>query len=338
MTQINFSVRFRATIAVVLGLSLIFGQAFTQSETSSIELAGDIHAHDPSMIHAGKFYYIFATGDEGGLSEGSVQIRRSSDMWEWEFSGTLFETMPTWITKEIGPVPNLWAPDVSYANGKFLVYYAASHFGTNESVIGLATNTTLDPNNPNYKWVDEGLVLRSRPGTDNWNAIDPNRVVDAKGLAWLVFGSFWDGIKLRKLDAKTGKLSSQDRTLYPLASRNGGAIEAPSIVYHGGYYYLFVSFDTCCKGAESNYKIMLGRAKNITGPYLEKDGWPMLAGGGDLVLEGHDRVRGPGGQTVFEDQSVFRMIYHYYDAEVSGEIKFALGTLEWGQDGWPKLR
>ena len=113
MTQINFSVRFRATIAVVLGLSLIFGQPFTQSKNSSIEPTGDIHAHDPSMIHAGKFYYIFATGDEGGLSEGSVQIRRSSDMWEWEFSGTLFETMPTWITKEIGQVPNLWAPDVS---------------------------------------------------------------------------------------------------------------------------------------------------------------------------------------------------------------------------------
>ena len=341
MIQVNCSVQFRATIAVVLGLSLIFGQASTRSETPSIKPAiepvGDIHAHDPSMIHAGKFYYVFATGDEGGLSEGSVQIRRSSDMRNWEFSGTLFETMPTWITKEIGKVPNLWAPDVSYANGKYLVYYAASHFGTNESVIGLATNTTLDPNNPKYKWLDEGMVLRSRVGTDNWNAIDPNRIVDTKGQAWLAFGSYWDGIKMRRLDAKTGKPSSQDRRLYPLASRNGGAIEAPSILFHGGYYYLFVSFDTCCKGADSTYKIMIGRSREITGPYLEKDGWPMLAGGGNLLLEGHDRVRGPGGQTVFLDGKMSRIIYHYYDAEVRGEVKFALGTLEWNETGWPSL-
>ena len=331
-------VQARALFVLMLGLSLMLGTAFTQSKASSIEPTGDIRAHDPSMIKADGFYYVFATGDENDFSEGSIQIRRSSDMRHWEFSDMLFKSMPAWITKEIGKVPNLWAPDVSFANGKYLVYYAASHFGTNESVIGLATNVTLDPKNPKYKWVDEGLVLRSHPGMDNWNAIDPNRVVDAKGQGWLVFGSYWEGIKMRKLDAKTDKPSSQDRTLYSLASRNGGAIEAPSIIYHGGYYYLFVSFDTCCKGAESTYKIMMGRSKNITGPYLEKDGWPMRAGGGNLVLEGHGRVRGPGGQTVFEDRGTFRMIYHYYDAEVSGEVKFALATLVWGQDGWPSLR
>jgi arabinan endo-1,5-alpha-L-arabinosidase len=128
----------------VFALSMTLAGALTQSNGTTIEPTGDIRAHDPSMIKAGKFYYVFATGDEGGLSEGSVQIRRSSDMREWEFVGTLFDAMPAWITKEIGKVPNLWAPDVSFASGKYLVYYAASHFGTNESVIGLATNTTLE--------------------------------------------------------------------------------------------------------------------------------------------------------------------------------------------------
>lgn len=323
----------------VLGLCLMLEQGFTQAPArASSEPTGDIRAHDPSIIKAGGVYYVFSTGDEGGLNEGSLQIRSSKDMRVWDFSSTVFETLPKWITKEIGKVPNLWAPDVSYANGRYLVYYAASHFGTNESVIGLATNRTLDPKSPKYRWVDEGLVIRSRGGIDNWNAIDPNRVVDAQGQAWLAFGSYWDGIKMRRLDPKTGKLSSRDTTLYSLASRGGGAIEAPSIVHHGGYYHLFVSFDMCCRGADSTYKIMMGRSKKITGPYLDRDGVPMMKGGSSLLLEGHDRVRGPGGQTVYNDGGTFRMVHHYYDADVSGEIKFDIRTLSWTGDGWPRLQ
>jgi arabinan endo-1,5-alpha-L-arabinosidase len=341
-SRVRSSSTFKSWLMVgAIGLSLLIPSGFTQSKIALptlIEPTGDIHAHDPSMIKAGGVYYVFATGDEGGLNDGSLQIRKSSDMRDWSFVGTVFETTPKWITKEIGKVPNLWAPDISYANGRYVLYYAASHFGTNESVIGLATNATLDPKNPKYKWLDQGLVIRSRAGTDNWNAIDPNRVVDAQGRAWLSFGSYWDGIKMRLLDPKTGKLSSQDSSLYSLASRSGGAIEAPSIVSHGGFYYLFVSFDACCRGADSTYKIMIGRSKNITGPYLDRDGLPMQKGGGSLVLEGHDRVRGPGGQTVHNDDGTFRMIYHYYDGAVFGEIKFLIQTLSWTSDGWPSLR
>lgn len=329
------------SVVGALGLGLLASSGLTQSKPpipALIEPTGDIRAHDPSMIRAGGAYYVFSTGDEGGISEGSLQIRSSKDMRDWDFSSTVFEAIPKWIEKEIGKVPNLWAPDVSYADGKYLVYYAASHFGTNESVIGLATNATLDPKSPKYRWVDRGLVLRSRGGIDDWNAIDPNRVVDAQGRVWLAFGSYWDGIKLRRLDPKTGKLSSRDVTLYSLASRGGGAIEAPSLVYRKGYYYLFVSFDTCCRGAESTYKIMVGRSRAITGPYLDRAGVPMSQGGASLLLEGHDRVRGPGGQTVFDDGGAYRMVYHYYDRDVSGEVKFQIATLRWTSDGWPSLR
>ncbi len=326
--------RFKALVLTigVLGFGLTLENGVTQ-KTTKPELSGDIRAHDPSMIKAGNFYYVFATGDENGLGEGSVQIRRSSDMQNWEFVGTMFNALPTWIAKEIGKVPNLWAPDISYVGGKYLVYYAASHFGKNDSVIGLASNVTLDPSDPKYKWVDEGMVIRSHKG-DNWNAIDANRVVDAKGQPWLAFGSYWDGIKMRKLDAKTNMLSSQDTKLYPLASRSGGAIEAASLIYQKGYYYLFVSFDRCCQGANSNYKIKMGRSKNITGPYVRRDGWIMMAGDGDLVLEGHDNIHGPGGQTVFDDNGTIRMVYHYYDADAFGATKFQVETLTFGKDGW----
>jgi arabinan endo-1,5-alpha-L-arabinosidase len=98
------------------------------------------------------------------------------------------------------------------------LYYAGSTFGSRRSVIGLATNVTLDPNRPDYAWVDEGEVIASSP-TDDWNAIDPNLVLDENQQPWLAFGSYWSGIKLRKVDAATSKLATDNPQLYALASR-----------------------------------------------------------------------------------------------------------------------
>ena len=83
---------------------------------------------------------------------------------------------------------------------------------------------------------------------------------------WLTWGSFWGGIKMRRVDPATGKLSTTDTTLHSLTSRPreqpiSGSVEAPFIVRHGGYWYLFVSFDRCCRGADSTYNIVVGRSQ-----------------------------------------------------------------------------
>ncbi|HEY4158777.1 MAG TPA: family 43 glycosylhydrolase, partial [Polyangiaceae bacterium] len=134
-----------------------------------------IGVHDPSMIHVGSSYYLFATG-------GLLNVRSSTDLATWKNSGNIFAQMPAWIATELGQtITALWAPDISFYNGLYHVYYAGSIFGKNHSVIGLATNTTLNPSDAGYKWVDQGLVIESNKtgGTaDNWNAIDPNLTFD----------------------------------------------------------------------------------------------------------------------------------------------------------------
>jgi len=295
---------------------------------------GDYNVHDPSLIHVGSTLYVFSTGDPN-RDQGSIQIRTSQDGKSWRYLGPVFTDLPDWIIREVGFVPNLWAPDISYWNGKYHLYYAASTFGSQDSVIGLATNLTLDPSSPQYKWIDQGMVLRSNP-TDSFNAIDPSFVRDAQGNPWLVWGSFWDGIRLHRLDPKTGKLLMDGIGLYRLASRGGGAIEAPGIVYRDGYYYLFVSFDSCCRGLESTYNIRVGRSKHITGPYLDQKGIPMTKGGGTLLLASQGRYIGPGGQSIYNDGGIFHLVFHYYDREDSGLPKLALRNLEWIR-GWPKI-
>lgn len=303
--------------------------AMAQGNNQGLPFSGDLETHDPSLIRAGNTLYVFSTGDPNrGL--GNIQIRASQDGKNWKYLGTVFDQIPAWITQAIGFVPNLWAPDISFWNGKYHLYYAASTFGSQNSAIGLATNTTLEPKSPKYKWVDEGLVLRSSPA-DSFNAIDPNFVRDAQGQPWLVWGSFWDGIRLQRLNA-SGKLLGN--SLYRLASRGGGAIEAPGIVYHGGYYYLFVSFDACCKGVDSTYNIRVGRAKQITGPYLDQNKVPMTQGGGSLLLKSQGRFIGPGGEFVYDDKGTFRLVYHFYDRDDFGFPKLAIRRLEW-IGGWP---
>jgi arabinan endo-1,5-alpha-L-arabinosidase len=179
------------TMAIGL-LLLTFAAAQWPSATANAA-ATDPIAHDPTMIRQGQYYYVIITGD-AGKPHTYLPIKRSTDLIHWEELGPVFSDPPQWVVYTLGITPrDFWAPDINYFNGKYYLYYAASQFGVNNSVIGLATNATLDPNSPNYHWVDEGMVFRSQPG-ESFNAIDPDVTLDQAGVPWLAFGSFWAGI------------------------------------------------------------------------------------------------------------------------------------------------
>lgn len=302
------------------------------SAPTTLELTGFTQRiHDPVMAKEGDTYYVFSTGSR-------IIVICSQDMHEWEWCGRVFERTPGWVSDAIPGIKDLWAPDISFFNGKWHLYYAGSIFGTNQSVIGLATNVTLDPDSSDYAWVDEGEVISSSPG-DSWNTIDPNLAFDREGQPWLAFGSYWTGIKLRKIDPASGKLATDDTTRYSLAQRftNNGAIEAPFIVERDGFYYLFVSFDQCCQGTESTYNVRVGRADTITGPYIDRDGTPLLEGGGTRILAAYDRWRGPGHNGIYIEDGTYWMVYHAYDAKEVGIPKLRIEALGWDADGWPYL-
>jgi arabinan endo-1,5-alpha-L-arabinosidase len=292
--------------------------------------AADPIAHDPTIIKQGHYYYSFITGDSA--TRTYLPMRRSTDLLHWSDLGPVFTTAPSWVPEQLGTTPpDFWAPDISFFAGVYHLYYAASSFGTNNSVIGLATNTTLDPASPSYRWVDHGMVFRSTTA-DNFNAIDPELVLDGKSDAWLAFGSFWDGIKMRRLDRATGMLSTGDTTLYSLASRGGASIEGASITRHGGYWYLFASLDYCCRGIDSDYRVVVGRSTSVTGPYVDRSGVAMLAGGGTELLRGYNEFRGPGGGDVYGDLYA----HHYYDLDDNGLPKLSVRPIRW-PGGWPAL-
>jgi arabinan endo-1,5-alpha-L-arabinosidase len=333
-------------------LPLLLAAALPAQNPHPFHLSGDYQGtHDPSIIKEGDTWYVFATGFSP--EHGQIAIRCSRDLDNWKHCGQVLAAIPDWIRKESPGTRELWAPDISYFHGLFHLYYAYSLFGKNTSGIALLTNKTLDPASPDYHWNDEGLVLRSL-AQDDFNAIDPNLIVDANGKAWLAFGSFWSGIKMRRIDPATGKLSAQDTRLYSLASRerpasaeapppglpaNWEAVEAPFLIRHGDYYYLFVSWDLCCRGLKSTYRTMVGRSRQVTGPYLDATGKPMVHGGGTPVLTANQRWLGPGGESLYSDRNHGHhdqtiIVFHAYDA-TTGKPALQLSTVGW-KNGWPQ--
>lgn len=310
-----------------------------------------ISVHDPVIIQQNNRYYIFCTGM-------GISVFSSADMQNWVRGKPVFTNPPQWAVNSVkGFHGHIWAPDISFYNGEYYLYYSVSAFGKNTSCIGLATNKTLDPNDPDFGWVDHGKIIQSVPGKTNWNAIDPNLIVDKKGTPYLVFGSFWDGIKLVKL-SKDAKSVDDDLDKIPtIASRKtkpgmenppavdnnpidagGNAIEAPFIFKKGKYYYLFVSIDYCCKGAESTYKMMVGRAKKIPGPYLDSEGKPLAFGGGNILLKGDKNWFGVGHNATCTFNGKDYLVYHGYDASDGGRSKLIIKELAWNKKGWPFVK
>ena len=350
--------------------------------------------HDPVMAFEDSTYYLFATGM-------GIQKMTSTDRQKWTVSpDPVMSVIPKWTHDSVpGFRSHVWAPDIIQWHGRWWLAYSCSTFGKNGSAIGLLTTRSL----ASGLWEDEGCIVASKEKRDNWNAIDPNFVIDEQDQPWLVWGSFWDGIQIVRLDttmhvAKESGVRSQEsgvrsqesvgpRTIarrYNLNNKDAktalpinpkaaierkqnqvglnsaereqarpkvnppknptsdyagpNAIEAPFIFKHDGWYYLFVSWDYCCQGSKSNYRVAVGRSKTVDGPYLDSKGIDMRYGGGNLFLEGDKKEYEAAGHCAaytFEGQDIF--ICHGYSVAQNGASILIQRPITWTSDGWPKI-
>ena len=300
--------------------------------------------HDPVMAKEDGVYHIFATGM-------GIQRMTSKDRKNWQVKAMpVMTVIPKWTRDSVpGFDKHVWAPDIIRWHNKWWLAYSCSTFGKNGSAIGLLSAAKLD----SPLWNDEGCIVASRENRDNWNAIDPNFVIDDNDTPWMVWGSFWDGIQIVRLDttmhvAKGEKPRTLARRYAPgtttaepnptSAHAGTNAIEAPFVMKHQGYYYLFVSWDYCCRGSKSNYRVAVGRSKNVDGPYLDKRSNDMLNGGGTVLLEGDKKQYEATGHCAaysIDGKDIF--ICHGYSTEMKGAPVLIQREIRWTDDGWPEL-
>lgn len=313
-------------VALFSGTLSLCANACAQSESAS----RGIVTRDPSdIVKCKDEYWVFYTGR-------GVPSYHSKDLVKWERGPAVFDSPPNWIAEVVpeNRYMSYWAPDIIRLGDRYLLYYSVSTIGKMTSAIGLATNPTLDPHDPDYHWSDHGVVVRTKEG-DGYNAIDPSVFHDRDGSLWLTFGSYWSGIKLIQLNPQTGKRIAPDSKMYSLAYNE--SIEASCLCRHDNYYYLFVNWGSCCRGTNSTYNIRVGRSETVTGPYLDKAGVDMLQSGGSLFLGAtNGPLFGPGhaGTLKADGKDWFTSDFEG-DVRMNGIATLAIMPLHWNADGWP---
>lgn len=292
----------------ILFLLSILNCQFTTCDAQT----GAPYIHDPSTIAEcdGK-YYTFGTGGGGLISD---------DGWSWHGGAE----------RPGGGA----APDVLKIGDRYLCIYGATGGGLGGGHNGRILtmwNKTLDPKSPDFKWT-KAVEVCSSDGMEDQDAIDPSLLLDpTTGRLWVSYGTYFGTIRLIELDPKTGFRMKGNK-------EKDIAIdcEATDLIYRDGWYYLLGTHGTCCDGVNSTYNIVVGRSRNVEGPYVDNVGRDMFHGGGRMVIAAGDRKTGPGhfGRTVI-DEGVEIMSCHYEaDFDRSGRSVLGIRPLLW-KNGWP---
>ena len=294
-----------------------------------LPLSGATFAHDPTMIEVNGTFYRFWTGRD-------IPVATSTDLRSWRNARPVFTSgYPDWVGPWLDDVPRQtfnfpWAPDVSAFGGQVHLYSSFSaRFGANISCI--THLTTDDPGSGD--WTDHGPVICT-DGSERYNAIDADVALDRDGTPWFAFGSFWDGIMAFELDQRGDRVGT-DLTRLAWARE----IEAPVLFYRCGYYYLFVTWGICCPGEnrrvqDLTYRVAVGRSEDILGPYIDRDGRPMLEGGGTIVVQGDATFAAAGHSDVIVSGD---KIYHFYHAyrRPTGAAELRIVEMPFDDEGWP---
>lgn len=284
---------------------------------------------DPNLVKAPDHYFYAYSTNSNWQKDGlggpyTVPVLRSRDLVNWQFVGDAFDKRPDW--KKGG----IWAPDVTYYRGRYIMFYSFSIWDDPDAAIGVAVSEK-----PQGPFRDLGKLFSSKE-IGVRNSIDPFLMID-KGKPYLVWGSFNTiyGIPL----SRDGTRIAGEK--FKIA---GNHFEGSYIYKRGKYYYYFGSTGTCCEGTKSTYHVLVGRSTSFKGPYTDKSGKSLLDGGGTLLLQaddGPDGFVGPGHNgDIEEDQQgqtwIFYHAFHKAGTGRGGRV-LLMDKVEW-QDGWPVIK
>ncbi len=281
----------------------------------------------PEIIYHDGVYYNYNM-------TGPIALKTSTDLITWTRHPDMYalSSRPSWMSAVSGGT-SIWAPGAYKIGDKYYLYYCTSSSGSQNSGIGVAVSTDPSKND----WKDLGMVIRSKKG-DPYNCIDPNVFIDTDGTPYLIWGSYWTGIYMRKLDASTGMLDQNDTTMYHLAKGNSD-MEAPYLIKHGDYYYLFTARGGLKKGT---YYWAVGRSKTLTGPFVDDRGFKLLDGGGTRLTEWKNGIEGVAHAQYFTapDGTAY-MVSESWENRASDEsetttpVRLHISKIVWTDDGWP---
>lgn len=270
----------------------------------------DTAFHDPLIISLDGQWLGLSTD----LRVPGVQARLTSDLQNWGHPFPLLEETPASVLRHAG-TNRFWAPEMVRRNDKWRLYVCASRFGTTQSVIGMAeADEPLGP----YNYVGDVIQTLHTPRFDQSNAIDPCVCMGRDGKDYLIYGSFFGGIHIIQLKEDGFPAEFGEGKL--IAGGGHQAIEGAYCVYHrpSDRFILFTSWGSL----RWDYHIRVGYSKEITGPYLDSNGYPLtdpdpvhtpgdkVAGGYNFGLPGLPGVMAPGHNSLLRMGNDLYMVHH----------------------------
>lgn len=276
---------------------------------------------DPSVIRGDDgYYYLYATENIRNLP-----IHRSKDLVNWEQAGAAFTDGSR---PDFEPEGGLWAPDIARIGNRYVLYYAMSKWG-GEQTCGIGCATAGSPAGP---FTDRGKLFRSNEiGVQN--SIDPFFIAEG-GKNYLFWGSF-RGIYYVELtaDGLSVKPGGKPKQVA------GTAYEGVYIHKKGKYYYLFASVGTCCEGLKSTYATVVGRSENLFGPYTDKAGGAMLDNRHEVLIHRNDWFVGTGhnSEIVTDRAGDDWVFYHAVSVRNPHGRVLMLDRVRW-ENGWPVVK
>ncbi len=276
---------------------------------------------DPTIMKANDgYFYLYATENIR-----NTPIHKSKNLIDWQLVGTAFTdaTRPTFE-----PKGGLWAPDINYINGKYVLYYSMSVWG-GEWTCGIGVATSDKPEGP---FTDHGKLFRSNEiGVQN--SID-QFYIEENGKKYLFWGSFRGIYSI--------ELSDDGLSLKPGAEKRqiaGTAYEGVYIHKRNGYYYMFASIGSCCEGLKSTYTTVVGRSDNLFGPFLDKQDRSMMDNHHEVIIRKNEKFVGPGhnSEIVQDNKGQDWMFYHAVSVDNPEGRVLMLDRILWEND-WPYVK
>jgi GH43 family beta-xylosidase len=283
---------------------------------------------DPFVLKYCGEYWAYCTGT---WTDGRwFGVLHSRDLVSWEEVGGALEPLP-------GEWPCQWAPEVSYLNGVFYLYYSLG----DEATMHIRVATAAHPAGP---FRDSGRILTGEPF-----AIDAHVFADDDGARYLFYATDYlehqyigtGTARSKMLDPYTLEGPSvpvtrarHDWQVYdPNRAEKGGVrwhtIEGSFVLKHKNHYYQMFS-----GGNWQN--VSYGVSYALTDDISTQEEWRQVADGvkvrpilqtvpGMVIGPGHNSViRGPDNRQLF-------CVYHCWDVDSSARV-MAIDPLDWAGD------
>jgi xylan 1,4-beta-xylosidase len=296
------------SIPILFFFMFISGRIFGQE----LVLPGD-HP-DPSVVKIGDSYWAAATTSNW---MPAFPIYQSKDLKNWTKRNVAFHTLPEWADFY------LWAPEISYDNGKVYLYYTAHKKGGN-LCIGAAV-----ADKPDGVYTDLGPLMCQPAGS-----IDAFPMRDKDGKLYMIWKEDGNSIRqptpiwaMEMKEDRTALLGEKKELFRGDQAWENGLVEGVSMIRNGDYFYAIYAAAGCC-GIKCNYGTGIARSKSLLGPWEKYEKNPVLASTDNWTCPGHGTAVQKDGKNYF--------LYHGYSGQESvyAGRQGLLIEFDFTPDGW----